>query len=83
VDSDLFKILRIGFFNDVVGKGGEAVVVVIVEIPVGMVPSPYHNDAPSIMAIIDLLPEVDHGSVVKAGHGWSLALRPSITLVAR
>jgi hypothetical protein len=33
------------------------------------------------MAFVDLLPEVDRGSVVKVGLGWILALMP--TLVAR
>jgi hypothetical protein len=32
---------------------------------------------------MDLLPEIDRGSVVKAGLSWSLALRPCTTLVAR
>jgi hypothetical protein len=36
---------------------------------------------PSIIAIIDLLPEVDRESVVKASLEWSLALRPCATLV--
>jgi hypothetical protein len=35
------------------------------------------------MAVIDLLPELDCGSIVKAGIGWSLALRPCAMLVAR
>jgi hypothetical protein len=33
--------------------------------------------------IIDLLLKIDHGSVVKASLGWSLVLRPCVTLVAR
>jgi hypothetical protein len=52
-------------------------------VPIGTVPSSYFNDAPRFTAIIDLLPEIDHGSVVKAGLWWSLALMPCITLVAR
>jgi hypothetical protein len=82
-DSNWFKILGIGFFNDIGGEGGEAVVIVIVVVPVGMVPLPCLNDAPRVAAIIDLLPEIDRGSVVKAGLGWSLALRPCVMLVAR
>jgi hypothetical protein len=34
-------------------------------------------------AIIDLLPKINHGSVVKAGLGWSFALRPCIAPFAR
>jgi hypothetical protein len=52
-------------------------------VPIRTVPSPYLNDAPCVEAIIDLLPKIDRGSVVKAGRGWSLALRPCVTLVAR
>jgi hypothetical protein len=37
---------------------------------------------PCIAAFIDLLPEVDRGSIVKAGLKWSLALMPCTTLVA-
>jgi hypothetical protein len=33
--------------------------------------------------VVDLLPEVDCGSVVKASLEWSLALRPCTTLVVR
>jgi hypothetical protein len=80
--SDWFKILGIGFFSDVGGEGGEVVVVVVV-VPVGMVPSPCLNDAPRDAAIIDLLPKIDRGSIVKAGLRWSLDLRPCVTLVAR
>jgi hypothetical protein len=34
------------------------------------------------MAFIDLLPEVDRGSVMKVGLEWILALMPCPTLVA-
>jgi hypothetical protein len=82
-DSDWFKLLGIGFFSDVGGEGGEAVVVVVVVVPVGMVPSPCFDNTPSVTAVIDLLPEVDCGSVVKAGLEWNLALRPCTMLIAR
>jgi hypothetical protein len=81
--SDWFKILGIGFFNDVGGKGGEAVVIVLVVVPVRTVSSPCLNDAPRIMAIVDLLPKIDRGSVVKASLGWSFALRPCVASVGR
>jgi hypothetical protein len=52
-------------------------------VPVGMVPSPCFDNTPCVTAIIDLMPEVDRGSVVKAGLKWSFALRPCTMLVAR
>jgi hypothetical protein len=52
-------------------------------VPVGTVPSPCFDNMPRIMAIIDLLLEVNRGSIVKAGLEWSLALRPCTMLVAR
>jgi hypothetical protein len=82
-DPDWFKILRVGFFCAVRGEGRKVVVVVIIVVPAGTVPSPCLNDAPRIMAIIDLMPKIDHGSVMKVGIGWSLALRPCFVLVAR
>jgi hypothetical protein len=48
-----------------------------------MVPSPCLNDALRIAVVVDLLPEIDRRSVVKAGFGWSLAVRPCATLVTR
>jgi hypothetical protein len=48
-----------------------------------MVPSPCLNDAPRVTDVIDLLPEIDRGSIMKAGLEWSLALRPCATLVVR
>jgi hypothetical protein len=36
-----------------------------------------------IAAFIDLLPEVDRGSVVEVGHDWILAVLSCPTLVAR
>jgi hypothetical protein len=82
-DSDWFIILGIGFFSDVGGEGGEAVVVILVVVLVGMVPSPCLNDALRVTAIIDLLPAIDRGSVMKVGLEWSLALRHCVTLVVR
>jgi hypothetical protein len=37
---------------------------------------------PRVVVIIDLLPEVDRGGVVKADLKWGLALRLCTTLVA-
>jgi hypothetical protein len=82
-DSDWFKILGIGFFSDVGSEGGEAVIVVVVVVSARTVPSPCLNDEPRVAAIIDLLPKIDRGSVVMAGLGWSLDLRPCVMLVAR
>jgi hypothetical protein len=82
-DSDWFKLLGIGFFNDVGGEGGEVVVVIVVVVLVHTVPSPCFDNTPRVAAVIDLLPEVDRGSVVKGGLEWSLALRPCTMLVAR
>jgi hypothetical protein len=52
-------------------------------VPIGTVPSPSLDDVLRIMAIIDLLSEIDRGSVVKAGLGWNFALRPCVAPVAR
>jgi hypothetical protein len=82
-DSDWLKLFGIGFFDDVGGEGGEAVVVIIVVVPVEMVPSPCLDNTLRVAAVVDLLPEVDQGSIVKAGLEWSLALRPCAMLVAR
>jgi hypothetical protein len=82
-DADWFKILGVGFLGDVGGEGGEAIVIVIVVIFVGMIPSPCLDDAPRVTAIVDLLPKINRGSVLKAGLGWSIALRPCIAPVAR
>jgi hypothetical protein len=59
------------------------VVIVVVMVPIWTVPSTCLNDAPHIAAIIDLLPKINRGSIVKAGLGWSFALRSCVTLVAR
>jgi hypothetical protein len=81
-DSNWFELLGIGFFSDVGGKGGEAVVVVVIVVPVGMVPSPCFDNTLRFVAVINLLPEVDRGSVVKAGLEWILTLRSWAMLVA-
>jgi hypothetical protein len=82
-DPNSFKILGVGFLSDVGGESGEVVVIIIVVVPAGTVPSPYLDDAPCVVAIIDLLPKIDRRSVVKAGHGWSFALRPCAPPVVR
>jgi hypothetical protein len=82
-DSDWFELFGIGFFSDFRGEGGKAVVIVVVMVSVGTVPSPCFDNMPHVVAVIDLLPEVDRGSVVKAALKWSLAMRPCTTLVAR
>jgi hypothetical protein len=82
-DPDWFQILGVGFLSDVRGEGGEAVVIVIIVVPVGTVPSPFLDDAPRVAAIINLLPKINRGSVVKAGLRWSFVLRPCVTPAAR
>jgi hypothetical protein len=82
-DPDWFKILRVGFVSDIGGKGGEAIVIVVVMVPVGTVSSPCLDDAPRVAAIINLLPKINRGSVVKAGLRWSFVLRPCVTPAAR
>jgi hypothetical protein len=52
------------------------VAAVIMVAPTGTVPSPHFNYKPRIMASVDLLPEVDRGSIVKVGLEWILALMP-------
>jgi hypothetical protein len=74
-DPDWIKILRVGFLGYVEGEGGEMAVIIIVVVPVRMVPSPCLDDAPRVTAIIDLLPQIDRGSVLEAGLGCSFALR--------
>jgi hypothetical protein len=82
-DSNWFELLGIGFVSDVGGEGGEAVVIIVIVVLVDTVPSPCFDNTLRIVAIIDLLPEVDRRSIVKAGLEWSLALRPCTMLVAR
>jgi hypothetical protein len=40
-DPDWFKILGVGFLNDVGGEDGEAVVIIVIVVPIRMVPSRY------------------------------------------
>jgi hypothetical protein len=82
-DPDWFKILGVEFVTDVGGEGGEAVIIIVIVVPVGMVPSPCLDDAPRVTAIIDLLPKINRGSIVKASLGWRCGLRTCVTLVAR
>jgi hypothetical protein len=58
------------------------VVVVVIMAPADMIPSPRFNDKPRVMALIDLLLEVDRGGVVKVGLKWISALMPCPMLVA-
>jgi hypothetical protein len=59
------------------------IVIVVVVVSVGTVPSPCLDDASRSTAIIDLLPKINRGSVMKAGLMWSFNLRPCIAPVAR
>jgi hypothetical protein len=81
-DSDWFEVLWVGLVGDAGGDGGEAVAVVVVMAPAGTVPSPWLDNTPRVAAFVDLLPEVDRGSVVKAGLECILVLMPCATLVA-
>jgi hypothetical protein len=55
-DADWFRILRVGFLCDARGEGGEAVIIVIIVVSIRTVPPPCLDDAPHIVAVIDLLP---------------------------
>jgi hypothetical protein len=81
-DADWFEILRVGPVGDVEGERGEVVTIISVMISVGSVPSPCLNDAPRVAIVVDLLPYINHRSVLKAGLRWSFALRPCIVPVA-
>jgi hypothetical protein len=83
VGFDRQQLLGIGFVGDVGGEGGETVVVVVIVVPIDTVPFPCFDNTPRIMVVIDLLLEVDRGSVVKASLELSLALRPCTMLVVR
>jgi hypothetical protein len=48
-----------------------------------IVSSPCFDNTPHVAAVVDLLPEVDCGGVVKASLERSLALRTCTTLVVR
>jgi hypothetical protein len=67
-DSDWFEVLEVGFVGDAGGEGKETGAIIIVVVPAGEVPSPHFNDKPRIVAFVDLLPEVDRGSVVEVGR---------------
>jgi hypothetical protein len=55
-DDDWFIILGVGFLDDVGGESGETIIIIIVVVSIGSVPSPCLDDAPCVAAIIDLLP---------------------------
>jgi hypothetical protein len=82
-DPNWFKIHGVGFFSDVGGEGGEAVIIIVVVVPVGTVSSSCLDDAPRVTAIIDLLLKINRRSVVEAGLRWSFSLRPCVAPVAR
>jgi hypothetical protein len=63
------------FVGDASGESREAVDVVVVA-PAGTIPSPCFNNTPRVTAFVDLLPEVDRGSVMKVDLKWILALMP-------
>jgi hypothetical protein len=77
----LFEVLWIGLVGDAGGEGEETVAVVVVMVPAGMVPSPRFNNKPHVAAFVDLLPEVDRGSVMEVGLEWILALMCCTMLV--
>jgi hypothetical protein len=52
-------------------------------VPAGMVPSPRFNNKPRVAALVDLLPEVDRGSIMEVGLDWVLAVVLCPMLVAR
>jgi hypothetical protein len=70
----------VGFLSDVGGEGGETVVIIMVMVLVGTAPPPCLNDAPCVAGVIDLLPQINHGSIVEAGLEWSFAC---IALIVR
>jgi hypothetical protein len=80
-DSEWFEVLWVGLVHNAGSEGGRAVTIVVVVAPAGTAPSPRFNNKPRVTAFIDLLPKVDHGSVVKVGLEWILALMPCPTLV--
>jgi hypothetical protein len=59
------------------------VVVVVVVVPAGTVPSPRFNNKPRVAALVNFLPEVDRGSIMEVGLYWILAVVPCPTPVAR
>jgi hypothetical protein len=81
-DFDWFELLWVGLVSDAGGEGREAVIVIIVVASAGTIPSPRFNNKPRVAAFIDLLPEVDRGSIIKVRLEWILALMPCPTMVA-
>jgi hypothetical protein len=53
---------------------GEAIVIIIIVVPVGTVLSPCLDDAPCDIAIINLLPKIDRGSVVVRPRATGLGM---------
>jgi hypothetical protein len=68
-DPDCFKILGVRFLGDVGGEGGEAVIIIVIVVPVRMVLFACLDDALRVAAIIDLLPNINRGSILEAGLG--------------
>jgi hypothetical protein len=66
-DSDWFEVLWVGLIRDAGGEDGEAVAVVLIMVPAGRVPSPRFNNKLCVMAFVDLLPEIDHWSIMEVG----------------
>jgi hypothetical protein len=81
-NADWFELLWLELVGDVGGEGEEVVAVVVVVAPAGTVPSTCFDNTPCVVAFIDLLPEVNRGSIVKADLEWSLALMPCTMMVA-
>jgi hypothetical protein len=75
-DSDWFEVLGVGLVSDACGEGRETVVVFIVVVPTGTVPSPCFNNKPHVAALIDFFLEVDSGSIMEVGLKWLLAVVP-------
>jgi hypothetical protein len=80
-DTDWFEILGVGPVGDVGGERWEAATIIGIMISIGSVPSPCLNDAPWVAIVVELLPQINHRSILMAGLGWSIALRPCIMSV--
>jgi hypothetical protein len=76
------KSLGVGLVGDASGEGGEAVAVVIVVVPAGIVPCPRFNNKPRVTALIDFLFEVNRVSIMLLGLDWILAVVLCPVLVA-
>jgi hypothetical protein len=77
-DADWFEVLRVGLAGDVGGEYGEAVTIIGIVISVRPIPSPCLNDVPRVATIVDLLPSINHRSILEASLWWSFTLRPCI-----